>query len=111
MTRFAGIELVGGYGSIQILNGCTIEVGSGEVSVVIGPNGAGKSTAMKALLGLVDLSAGRVELDDQEITALTTQERILAGVAFVPQTENVFPNLSIIENLKMGGYLRSDPLD
>ena len=111
MTRLAGIELVGGYGSIQILNGCTIEVGSGEVSVVIGPNGAGKSTAMKALLGLVDLSAGRVELDDQEITALTTQERILAGVAFVPQTENVFPNLSIIENLKMGGYLRSDPLD
>lgn len=111
MSRFAGIDLVGGYGTVQILNGCTIEVGSGEVSVVVGPNGAGKSTAMKTLLGLVDLTSGHIELDGRNITALSTQERILEGIAFVPQTENIFPSLSIIENLRMGGYLRSDPLD
>lgn len=110
MSHFAGIDLVGGYGSVQILNGCTIEVGSGEVSVVVGPNGAGKSTAMKALLGLIDLSSGRIELDGGDITNLSTQERILAGIAFVPQTDNVFPGLSVIENLRMGGYLRSEPL-
>ena len=110
MSHFAGIDLVGGYGSVQILNGCTIEVGSGEVSVVVGPNGAGKSTAMKALLGLIDLSSGRIELDGGDITNLSTQERILAGIAFVPQTDNVFPGLSVIENLQMGGYLRSEPL-
>lgn len=111
MSYFAGIGLEGGYGSTKVLNGCTVFVGPGEVSVIVGPNGAGKSTAMKALLGLIDITSGRVELDGNDISGLTTRERILAGIAFVPQTENVFPSLTILENLKIGGYLRSDPID
>lgn len=111
MSYFAGVGLEGGYGSNKVLNGCTISAGLGEVSVIIGPNGAGKSTAMKALVGLIDITSGRVELDSNDISDLTTRERIVAGIAFVPQTENVFPNLTVLENLKMGGYLRSDPID
>ncbi|WP_273281640.1 ABC transporter ATP-binding protein [Pseudooceanicola atlanticus] len=111
MTYFVGRELVGGYGSVRILNGCTIGVDQGQLAVVVGPNGAGKSTAMKALLGLLPLNCGAVELDGTDVKHLSPQQRIASGIAFVPQTQNVFPGMTVLENLKMGGFLRRDGLD
>ena len=108
MSYFGGSELCAGYGHIQILNGCSISVELGEVSVIVGPNGAGKSTAMKALLGLITLTAGDVSLDGKSIKSLSTRQRVMAGIGFVPQTENIFPGLTVDENLSMGGYLRTD---
>ncbi|APE44263.1 High-affinity branched-chain amino acid transport ATP-binding protein LivF [Roseovarius sp. THAF27] len=108
MSFFGGSNMYGGYGPIKILNGCSISVEPGEVSVIVGPNGAGKSTAMKALLGLVELTSGDVFLDGKSIDALNTRQRVMAGIGFVPQTENIFPGLTVDENLSMGGYLRAD---
>ncbi|MBN9052817.1 MAG: ABC transporter ATP-binding protein [Rhizobiales bacterium] len=111
MSYLKAEALVGGYGGAMILNGCTIEVDRGRIAVIVGPNGAGKSTAMKAILGLLRLTSGRVLLDARDITALPTQARISAGMAFVPQTDNVFPSLSVFENLQMGALLRRDPIE
>lgn len=110
MTQFVGKDLRAGYGTVQILNGCTVGVSSGEMNVIVGPNGAGKSTAMKALLGLIGLNSGSVVFDGEEITSSSTRERVLRGIAFVPQTDNVFPGMSVRENLKLGGYLRPDQI-
>ncbi|MDA8870826.1 ABC transporter ATP-binding protein [Rhizobiaceae bacterium] len=104
----AGSDLVGGYGGAMILNGCSLEVARGEIVVVVGPNGAGKSTAMKALLGMLSLSSGTVTLDGRDITRLSPQARIAAGLGFVPQTGNVFTGMSVEENLEMGAYLARD---
>ena len=80
----------------------------GEIAVVVGPNGAGKSTAMKAVFGMLSLRSGRVMMDGEDITALKPQERVLKGMGFVPQTNNVFPSLSVLENLEMGAFVRED---
>lgn len=104
----SGENLIGGYGGADILKGCTIGVELGEIAVIVGPNGAGKSTAMKALLGMLDLREGQVLLDGREITDFTPQDRIAAGIAFVPQTSNVFTGMSVEENLEMGAFLRTD---
>ncbi len=111
MSYLKAEALVGGYGGPPILNGCTIEVDRGRIAVIVGPNGAGKSTAMKAVLGMLRLTSGRVTLDGRDITALAPQARIKAGLGFVPQTENVFPGLTVFENLQMGALLRKDPID
>ncbi len=103
-----GENLVGGYGGADILKGCTIGVELGEIAVIVGPNGAGKSTAMKAMLGMLDLHEGHVTLNGEDITKLTPQDRIAAGMAFVPQTSNVFTGMSVEENLEMGAFLRTD---
>ena len=103
-----GENLTGGYGGADILKGCTIGVEKGEIAVIVGPNGAGKSTAMKAMLGMLDIREGQVRLDGKDITGLTPQDRIAAGVAFVPQTSNVFTGMSVEENLEMGAFLRED---
>ena len=108
MSYVLGSELTGGYGGADILNGCTISVERGEIAVIVGPNGAGKSTAMKALLGMLSLRAGRVSLDGTDITGLSPQQRVAAGIAFVPQTDNVFAGMTVQENLEMGAYLRRD---
>ena len=110
MSILRAEALVGGYGGATILNGCTIEVERGSIAVIVGPNGAGKSTAMRAVLGLLRLSSGKVVLDGRDVTALPPQARIRAGMAFVPQTENVFPTLTVFENLQMGALLRKDPI-
>ncbi len=78
--------------------------------MVVGPNGAGKSTAMKALFGLLQLRAGSVRLDGEEITALAPQARARKGMGFVPQTENVFRSLTVQENLEMGAFVRDDDI-
>ncbi|MDH3387748.1 MAG: ABC transporter ATP-binding protein [Gammaproteobacteria bacterium] len=100
--------MIGGYGGADILKGCTIDVNEGEIAVIVGPNGAGKSTAMKALLGMLDLKQGDVSFRGKDISALTPQDRIAEGIAFVPQTNNVFTSMTVYENLEMGAFLRDD---
>ena len=100
-------DLVAGYlPGVNILNGCNLHVREGELVGIIGPNGAGKSTLIKAMFGLVDIREGRVMLRDTEITGLTAHELVDEGVGYVPQTNNVFPSLTIEENLEMGVYLK-----
>ena len=95
-----------GYGPSDIIQECTIGVNKGEIAVVVGPNGAGKSTAMKAVFGMLDLREGKIVLDGEDIGHLAPQERVSKGMAFVPQTNNVFPSLSVMENLEMGAFLQ-----
>ena len=108
MSLLTGTGLRGGYGGPDILHGCDIAAERGEITVVVGPNGAGKSTAMRALFGMVVLSEGAVHLDGREITRLPPPERVRAGMAFVPQNHNVFPSMTVEENLEMGAFLRRD---
>jgi branched-chain amino acid transport system ATP-binding protein len=105
-----GENLRGGYGGADILNGCTIGVDKGEIAVIVGPNGAGKSTAMKAMLGMLSLREGHVTLNGTDITKLTPQARVAEGIAFVPQTNNVFVSMTVEENLEMGAFLRDDDI-
>ena len=110
MSFLIGENMSGGYGGADILKGCTIGVDQGEIAVIVGPNGAGKSTAMKAILGMLNLREGRVMLDGKDITALSPQDRVAQGIAFVPQTNNVFVSMTVEENLEMGAYLRDDDI-
>lgn len=98
----------GGYGKADILNDCTITVDKGQIAVIVGPNGAGKSTAMKAVFGMLGLREGRVLLAGEDITTLSPQDRVKKGMGFVPQTHNIFPSMSVEENLEMGAYIRND---
>ena len=107
---FYSQNLVGGYGGENILNDCSVSVNKGEISVIVGPNGAGKSTAMKAMLGMLQLSEGKVFLDGKNISNLSPQDRVASGISFVPQTMNIFNELTVKENLEMGAYLRDDDL-
>ena len=108
MRYLVGEAMTGGYGDADILHECTIGVDEGEIAVVVGPNGAGKSTAMKAVFGMLGLRSGRVMMDGEDITALKPQERVRKGMGFVPQTNNVFPSLTVLENLEMGAFVRAD---
>lgn len=99
-------EVSAGYGGVDIVHGVSIHVDPGEIVTIIGPNGAGKSTLLKAAFGALALSAGRVFIRGEDVTARSAHEVVRAGAAFVPQTDNVFPSLSIRENLEMGGYSR-----
>ena len=101
-------NLSGGYGEADILHEVSLEIDPGEIVVVIGPNGAGKSTAMKAVFGLLRLSGGSVHLAGEEITNMDPAQVVNKGVCYVPQTNNVFPTLTVQENLEMGAYIRND---
>ena len=101
-------NLSGGYGEADILHEVSLEINTGEIVVVIGPNGAGKSTAMKAVFGLLRLSGGSVHLAGEEITNMDPAQVVNKGVCYVPQTNNVFPTLTVQENLEMGAYIRND---
>ncbi len=106
-----GEAMSGGYGSgPNILHSCTIAAETGEITVIVGPNGAGKSTAMKAVFGMLDVREGAVRLEGEDITKLSPQDRVAKGMAFVPQTQNIFPSLSVEENLEMGAFLRRDDI-
>ena len=108
MPFFVGEKMTGGYGGPDIITSCTVDVNKGEIVAILGPNGAGKSTAMKAMLGLLNLKSGKVIIDGKDISKLTPQDRVKEGIAFVPQTRNVFTGLSVQENLEMGAYLRQE---
>ncbi|GGK40668.1 ABC transporter ATP-binding protein [Salinarimonas ramus] len=108
MSFLSGAHMTGGYGGADILHDCTIGVERGEIAVIVGPNGAGKSTAMKAIFGMLALRQGTITLDGRDIGALSPQERVVAGMGFVPQTSNVFRALTVEENLEMGAYIRKD---
>jgi branched-chain amino acid transport system ATP-binding protein len=97
--------LVAGYGELTILHGCDITVEPGCISVIVGANGAGKSTAMKAIFGLLPLRAGAVRFDGEDVTGYAPQALVKAGMGYVPQMANVFPSLSVQENLEMGAFL------
>ena len=100
MSVLAVQALVAGYEpGMPIVRGASVAVAAGEIMVLLGPNGAGKSTLIKAVAGLVPISGGRVVLDGQDITALPAHRMVHCGLAFVPQTENVFASLSVDENL------------
>lgn len=101
-------QVHGGYGGMNILNGVDLTTSQDEIIVIIGPNGAGKSTLLKAAFGLVKINEGSVTFDGQDITNLKPEKLVPLGVSFVPQEHNVFPSMTVQENLEMGAYLRKD---
>ena len=109
MAFFEGKQMTAGYGDgPDIISSCTINANRGEIVAILGPNGAGKSTAMKAMLGLLNLKSGNVILNGKDISTASPQDRVKYGISFVPQTRNVFAELTVRENLEIGGFLRTD---
>ena len=108
MALLEASNLVAGYGETEILHGVSITVSEGEVITIIGPNGCGKSTLMKAIVGLLRTRTGRVTFRGADISALPPEQIVRTGLCYVPQTNNVFPSLTIQENLEMGAFVRSD---
>jgi len=107
-----GERMTGGYGTgADILHECTVAVDPGQIAVIVGPNGAGKSTAMKAIFGMLNIHQGSVRLNGEDISTLSPQDRVAKGMAFVPQSSNVFTSLTVEENLEMGAFLRRDDID
>ena len=112
MAFFEGNKMTAGYGDgPDIINSCSIKVDKGEIVAILGPNGAGKSTAMKTMLGLLNLKSGNVIIDGEDITNLSPQDRVKRGISFVPQSKNVFPELTVKENLEVGAFLSSDNIN
>ena len=112
MAFFEGTQMTAGYGDgPDIISSCSISANRGEIVAILGPNGAGKSTAMKAMLGLLNLKSGNVTLDGEDISKISPQDRVKQGISFVPQTRNVFAELTVRENLEIGGFLREEGLD
>ena len=104
--------MTAGYGNgPDIIKSCSLKVDKGEIVALLGPNGAGKSTAMKVLLGLLNLKSGNVKIGENDISNLSPQERVKKGISFVPQTKNVFTELTVKENLNIGGFLRNESLE
>tara|TARA_B100002051_G_C16494942_1_gene514839 strand:+ start:74 stop:757 length:684 start_codon:yes stop_codon:yes gene_type:complete len=104
--------MTAGYGNgPDIISSCSINVNRGEIVAILGPNGAGKSTAMKAMLGLLKLKSGSISIDGKDITSLSPQDRVKSGISFVPQTRNVFADLTVRENLEVGAFLRTDDVN
>ena len=99
-------NLYAGYGQTEVLHDMSIFVNPNEIVAIIGPNGAGKSTAMKSVLGLLTINSGNVELNGKDITNTPAAEVVRLGISYVPQTQNVFVNLSVQENLEMGAWTR-----
>jgi branched-chain amino acid transport system ATP-binding protein len=108
MSLLEMTDVHAGYGGAMILNGVGIDIEAQEIGVVIGPNGAGKSTALKALFGLLVVSRGSVSFDGTDITNSAPEKLVRLGLSYVPQEFNVFPSLSVEENLEMGAYSRRD---
>ena len=108
MTLLTASDVVAGYGEAEILHGVSVTVAEGEIVTIIGPNGCGKSTLMKAIVGLVGVRTGSVTFRGDDITGVPPEMIVRTGLCYVPQTSNVFPSLTIRENLEMGAFVRSD---
>ena len=112
MAYFEGAKMTAGYGDgPDIISSCSITANRGEIVAILGPNGAGKSTAMKAMLGLLKLKSGSVTLNGEDISKINPQDRVKKGISFVPQTRNVFADLTVRENLEIGGFLTEGSLE
>ncbi len=112
MAFFEGNKMTAGYNNgPDIIHSCSINVDRGEIVAILGPNGAGKSTVMRALLGLLKLKKGNVKINNKDISNLTPQDRVKKGISFVPQTKNVFAELTVRENLEVGAFLRDDDIN
>ena len=112
MAYFEGAKMTAGYGDgPDIISSCSITANRGEIVAILGPNGAGKSTAMKAMLGLLKLKSGSVTLNGEDISKINPQDRVKKGISFVPQTRNVFAELTVRENLEIGGFLTEGSLE
>ena len=104
--------MTAGYGDgPDIISSCTLNAEKGEIVAILGPNGAGKSTAMKSLLGLLNLKSGNVKIDGEDISKFSPQDRVRKGISFVPQTKNVFSELTVKENLEIGAFLRDENIE
>lgn len=103
--------ITSGYGEVPVVRDVSIRVGHDEIVTIIGPNGAGKSTLLKAIFGFLPAWQGRVSLDGDDVTGLPPEHLVRRGIAYVPQTENVFLSLTIRENLTMGGITRADGVE
>ena len=110
MISLKANNITAGYGGVDIIKNLNLFVNEGEIVVIVGPNGAGKSTAMKALLGMLKLTDGSVSFAKDDITLMLPQDRVNLGIAFVPQSNNVFTGMTVEENLEMGGFIRSDDI-
>ncbi len=97
------VDLVGGYGRMTILNGCTFDVARAAITTIIGPNGAGKSTTFKAIFGMLRIQSGRILLNGADIVGATQAKLLELGISYVPQGRNIFPELSVRDNLQLGG--------
>jgi branched-chain amino acid transport system ATP-binding protein len=108
MTQLRAEGVTAGYARVEILHGVSVEAGDGQVTCIFGPNGCGKSTLLKAIAGAIGTWEGRVTLDGDDITGLPSHAVLSRGLALMPQGGGVFPQLSVRDNLRMGGYtLRS----
>jgi len=108
VSLLAASDIYGGYGSVDILNGVSLIVEPGEIVTVVGANGAGKSTFIKALAGLVTIRSGTVRFNGNDITGIAPENAARIRISYVPQEHNVFTSLTVMENLEMGAFLRSD---
>ena len=106
MALFEVVRLVAGYNRAPIVHGVSFTLDSGEILTIIGPNGAGKSTLIKAIFGLCDVLSGEITLDSQRLARLRPSQVVSRGISYVPQVQNVFPSLTVRDNLEMGAYLR-----
>ena len=108
MTVLEARDVVSGYGEVEILHGVSIKVEEGEIVTIIGPNGAGKSTLLKTIFGLLPCKRGAVFFDGENVTGHSPQALVRKGMSYVPQSDNVFPSLTVQENLEMGAFIRRD---
>jgi ABC-type branched-chain amino acid transport systems, ATPase component len=104
MTLLDVSGLKSGYGDFTVIQDVDLSIEQNEMVTIIGPNGAGKSTLLKSIVGLTDIKTGKIFLDDIDVTNVPPEEKIYNGICYVPQVDNVFPNLTILENLKMGAW-------
>ena len=103
-------EIICGYENTIIVDGCNFSVKKGDIACIVGPNGAGKSTAMKAIFGLIPIKSGQVIFNNEDITSLNPQERVIKGMSFVPQNNNIFQEMSVEENLEMGAFIHESSM-
>jgi len=103
-------EIICGYENTIIVDGCSFSVKKGDIACIVGPNGAGKSTAMKAIFGLIPIMSGKVIFNNEDITSLNPHERVLKGMSFVPQNNNIFQEMSVEENLEMGAFIHQSSM-
>jgi len=109
MLKIEGLKV--NYGGIEAVKGITLDVPEKEIATIIGANGAGKSTTLRTIAGIVKPASGRIFFQDEEITSLSPDKIVARGITLVPEGRRVFPDLTVLENLKVGAYLRKDKLD